>query len=321
VKLLHIIPGTRPALIASILVLILSSPAPASAADSKLNQEFDAVNKQFDQAFEKHQLELSERLARQMILLKPKNTRGYKNLAYVQEAKRDYKTAADTVSEALKFGSDRAKCLAIRGRIYAENDQDNLARADYTDAIKIDNQDASTYSSEAFGLERLDDYEGAYIGIQKALKHGAKDGRSYKIAGRVAQHLNLPHEAITYFLKAQELLPGESESLRDLAELHTTLKQYDNVIADATAAINIADVRGMQMVGVYRLRGQAYGRLGHYKEALADYDACIKISPLQHRLFQERADIKRKMGDTAGADQDLAKMKSIDGSIQPFNGF
>jgi tetratricopeptide (TPR) repeat protein len=302
-------------------IFLLSDKAIVLAGDSAADVRFDAVGRQFDQALKQHDVQAAKRLAYEMISLQPDQTRGYKSLCYVEDQLHNYKGAIAAISRALQVEKDNPKCLRIRARVYAESDQDNLAKLDYHKAVMANGESADFYGRIALDLERLDDYEGALTAIQKALKLSPDEGDLEKTAGRLLGRLNRLQEAGEHLRKACRLSPGESEPWRDLATVDAQLKRPDAVVADTTSAIKLGQTRGMHLVDLYRLRAESLTTLGRFSEAKEDYDRCIKISPLQRTLFQARANVNQKLGDVKAADQDLAKMKSLDKSIQPFNGF
>jgi tetratricopeptide (TPR) repeat protein len=302
-------------------ILFLSDNAVVLAGDSAADVRYDAVGRQFDQALKQHDARVAKRLAYEMISLQPDQTRGYKNLCYVEDQLRNYNGAISAISKALQLEKDNAKCLRIRARVYAESDQDNLAKLDYHKAVMVNGESADFYGGIAVALERLDDYEGALTAIQKALKLSPDEGNLEKTAGRLLGRLNRLQEAGEHLRKACRLSPGESEPWRDLATVDAQLKRPDAVIADTTSAIQLGRTKGMRLVDLYRLRAESCTTLGRFQEAKEDYDRCIQISPLQRTLFQARANVNQKLGDVKAADQDVARVKSLDKSIQPFNGF
>jgi tetratricopeptide (TPR) repeat protein len=307
--------------IVAVSILLLSDKAVLFAGENATDIRFDAIDRKFVSAMDNHDAAGAKTLAYQMIALKPKCPRGLRNLCFADEALHNYKAAIADINAALKLQKDDPRYLCLRARIYAESDQDNLAKLDFEKAITTDHESADFYRQAAFSLERLEDYESAFAAIQKALKLKPDNGDIQKIAGRVLERLKRPQEAEEHLRKACLLMPGKSEPLRYLAMVHVQLKRPDAVVADTTGAIKAGDVRGMNLVELYRVRAEALTTLGRLQEARQDYDHCITLSPLQRSLFQARARLNQKLGDAKGADRDLAKVKSLDSSLQPFNGF
>ncbi|MBV9970460.1 MAG: tetratricopeptide repeat protein, partial [Xanthobacteraceae bacterium] len=58
-------------------------------------------------------------------------------------------------------------------------------------------------------------------------------------------------------------------------------------------------------------RGLVHLKLGHYDEAIADYDAVLKTIPDFPDSLYGRGLAKRKRGDAAGSDADLGRAKAL----------
>jgi Flp pilus assembly protein TadD len=62
-------------------------------------------------------------------------------------------------------------------------------------------------------------------------------------------------------------------------------------------------------------RGIAYRDANDVTHALADFDQAIKVNPKDARALYERGVTKRKNGDAAGGDADVAAAKAINPNI------
>jgi len=142
-----------------------------------------------------------------------------------------------------------------------------------------------------------------------------------KMLGRVLRELNRPAEAEGHLLNAIKLRGADDDILTNLALVHQALKRPLAVIDDINKVTADQDQRSVKLVDQYLMRARAYKSLGRYAEARRDFDRCIEIQPLQRKLYQGRLEISQKMGDKEGIARDTAKLKSLDKTIQPFNGF
>jgi tetratricopeptide (TPR) repeat protein len=61
----------------------------------------------------------------------------------------------------------------------------------------------------------------------------------------------------------------------------------------------------------FNARGYAYFMTGKARLAVADYTRAIEINPAYVNAYQNRAGARRSLGDTAGANEDLAKAASF----------
>ena len=62
-------------------------------------------------------------------------------------------------------------------------------------------------------------------------------------------------------------------------------------------------------------RGLAYLKLEQYENAIADYDAALRISPRLPQSLNGRGIAKYKKGDAVGGDADIEAAKSIRADI------
>jgi len=62
-------------------------------------------------------------------------------------------------------------------------------------------------------------------------------------------------------------------------------------------------------------RGFVYLKLGQFDNAIADYNAVLKLKPKLAISLYNRGLAKQKKGDSAGGDADIAAAKAIDPKI------
>jgi Flp pilus assembly protein TadD len=62
-------------------------------------------------------------------------------------------------------------------------------------------------------------------------------------------------------------------------------------------------------------RGYAHFRFGSFDKAIADFDAALKLNPRMADTLFERGVAKRRQGDTAGGDADIASAKQIKAGV------
>lgn len=184
-------------------------------------------------------------------------------------SKCDLRSAADDAikacSDLIRRNPRDAAALESRGFAYNHKGSQELALADYTSAIKIA-PSANLYLRRAalFGLQ--DKYDEAIEDLTKAIE------------------LN-PQSSTAHLLRGQSWLWGKGNQEKALLDLSKAISLDPN------------------LKGAYETRSNLYFRQKQYAEALADYDAVIRLNPTPND-FSVRAAIHLVMGhaDSAIAD-------------------
>ncbi len=103
----------------------------------------------------------------------------------------------------------------------------------------------------------------------------------------------------------------------DRAECLAKLGRVEDAERDYGKAMQFHDARDFssldhRLFNVAQLdRARFYTEAGRLKDALADYDQCIADSSPIPLLHEERAEIRRKLGDEKGAEEDVRRSKEI----------
>jgi tetratricopeptide (TPR) repeat protein len=78
-------------------------------------------------------------------------------------------------------------------------------------------------------------------------------------------------------------------------------------IAELSEAIRLAPAHALAL----NARAYAYLRTRQFELALADADAAIRLNPQYANAYQNRAAIRRALGNAAGAAEDAARAQSL----------
>jgi tetratricopeptide (TPR) repeat protein len=84
-------------------------------------------------------------------------------------------------------------------------------------------------------------------------------------------------------------------------------EQYDLAVGDYTVII----AAELEKIHSYQSRGSAHYKLGHYPEALADFNKVIELDPKNQEAFNNRGFVKKNMGDKEGACKDWYTSKKM----------
>ncbi len=200
--------------------------------------------------------------------------------AVAQGATADKPCAGTTVdgwiaacTALIKAGTLHGRALAAvhsqRGFAYTRKRKLDLAKKDLDQAISIDPDYAQSYIDRANFWTVMHKPDRALADSETAI--------------RLA-----PELALAYFVHGSACL---------------NLGQYDRAITDYSKALSLRPDLG---VDVYGLRGLAYHRKGDDDNAVADYDALLKLTPNDVGALLNRGDALRNKTDYARAAADYS---------------
>jgi tetratricopeptide (TPR) repeat protein len=140
---------------------------------------------------------------------------------------------------------------------------------------------------------------GKYTGIKLS---DAYDNRGVGFNGKKQYDLSIPD-----FKKAVSLNPRNYQAFNNLGNAYYAQEQYDDAMEsyDASLRINPLYAKG------HKNRGNTYYAVGLYGRAIEDFNAAIRADSRYANAYYDRSLARRKKGDIAGADADLAKARQI----------
>lgn len=164
-----------------------------------------------------------------------------------------------------------------RGNGYRENQDDDRAIADYSEAIRIDPNYEHAYYNRGITYDHKGDYDRAIDDYSDAIRLDPNDKSPYVNRG------------IDYRRK----------------------HDYDRAAADYSAAIRIDP----NNPDVYTNRGVTYLASGKFDKAIADFDLALKFDPNRANSLYGRGMARLKSGDSAGGQSDIAAATAIQSDI------
>lgn len=208
----------------------------------------------------------------------PRDALSYYNRGVQNGNKQDLDRAIADYNMAIEIEPKFAAAIGNRGNIHARKGDFDRAIADSTKAIDIDPENPNPYGTRAFSYGAKGDFGRSLADYTKAIEVDPKLAAAYNNRAYLRAKFN-----------------------RDLPL----------ALSDADTAIKLRPNNPTQL----DTRGFVYLRLNRLDEAIRDYDAALKIDPGKATSLYGRGLAKRKSGDRAGGDADIAAAKSIKASI------
>lgn len=161
--------------------------------------------------------------------------------AKIYESRGDYQAALQELSRTLAIDASNPKVLAFRAKVYEEMGDKKNALADVDKILKLQPQEPSMMRARAELL----------FGIGKL------------------------DDAAAEFEALRRANPADEHTLMQLGVLYSAEKKLDKAMEAFSAVIAISP----QQWQAYRDRGDALLGLGRRAEAVADYDASLRLRP------------------------------------------
>lgn len=110
----------------------------------------------------------------------------------------------------------------------------------------------------------------------------------------------LPAQALEHFNSVLRAQPGRLDVLFARANVHRTLDEHDEAMADFNRLIRVSP-----QAAAYNGRGRTWFDLGNYESAIADFTRAIELDPDNAMLYNNRSAAWEKKGDHQRALADL----------------
>jgi tetratricopeptide (TPR) repeat protein len=157
------------------------------------------------------------------------------------------------------------------------------------------------------------DLDRALADLTKAIEIDPTYALAFSDRGTVYDNKNDHAHAIADFDTAIKLDPKSSDALTGRCAARA--EQGDDLqgaVADCNQALQM---RGNNSAGTLVSRGFAYLRLGQYDNAIADYNAALKLNAKLASALYGRGLAKQKKGDAASGQVDMAAANLIQSDI------
>ena len=206
---------------------------------------------------------------------------------------KEYKLAIDDYTQAIKIDSQNAEYYAFRGGIYSFLKEYKQAIDDLTQAIKIDPKKATYYHLRGTTYLQLKDYKQAIADYTQAIQLDPKNATYYGGRGFAYFQLKDYKQAIDDWNQVIKIDPENATYYSARGDAYFQLKDYKQAIDDYTQAIKFKP----DLTLAYSAMGNAYLQLKDYKQAINDYTQAIKLDPKNADYYYSRGFANYKFKD------------------------
>lgn len=183
-----------------------------------------------------------------------------------------------------EFLPDPAFEAFIRGLDFAEAGRHREAIAAYTEAIKLNPNDARFYNHRGASYGHVEDLDKTIADFKQALSIEPFDARIQNNLGVAYHHRGKTAQAITQYTEAIQSDSSVYSPYYNRGRAHLEQGKIEEAIDDLTRAIKL----NAQYAPAYDNRGAAFGRKGRFAEAIADFDRSIELDPKNATAYRNR---------------------------------
>jgi serine/threonine protein kinase/Flp pilus assembly protein TadD len=194
--------------------------------------------------------------------------RGRSNLA-----RGEYAKAVADFTEAIWLGGDWFEALLQRGVAYNLEGRLEEALADYDEAIRLQPDNAEAYLARAKVHCDLGETRLGLRDYSEAIRLRG-DAKAYLARGRLHHEMGAYDRALADFEAALHFRSDDTAAHFHLGLTRYVMGDNANAVQDFTAVIRLDP----QHASAYRLRGDAFARLGDHARAGADHESFKRLS-------------------------------------------
>jgi tetratricopeptide (TPR) repeat protein len=194
--------------------------------------------------------------------------------------------------------------VLMRATIWHDKKELGRAMEDYSEAIRLDPQNAALYCNRGYLLGERGEFAKAIADFNEAIRLDPRDPIAYLHRGHAWSEQRQYDKAVADFTETIRLKPHDAYARRSRGHALVDKQDLSAAIADFTEAIRLEP----REVTAYIARGHAWRARQETDKALADFDQAIGLAPEARGAYLERGVIReeKKEYDKALTDYDHA---------------
>jgi len=192
-----------------------------------------------------------------------------------KERLRPLYQAIENYTQAIRINPNNANTYYSRGNRYVDLGNYNQAIEDYTQAIRINPNDANAYWGRGYSYAELGNNNQAIEDYTQAITINPNNAILYNNRGNCYNNLGNYNQAIEDYTQVIRIDPNNANAYFNRGLAYDLLGNFNQAIEDYTQAIMIDPNNAW----AYYHRGYCYDRLFDYNQAISDYTQAIRINP------------------------------------------
>lgn len=226
--------------------------------------------------------------------------------ARVIAADEDYESAVDDMDAAIELRPS-AEMYLFRGKNLSLAGDDDKAIEDFNIFIKKNSKNAEAYYWRGRSYYLLGEAKSAMEDLDRTIKARPKFGEAYVWRGRLFADYFDFDSALRDFDKAVQYSPS-SQSYYFRADALYFEGRMRDALGDLDEALKLAP----NAIAIHRLRADCLEALAEYDQAIAAYDAILKLSAKDPEALGGRASVFMTKGNASGAIADYTAAMAVD---------
>ncbi len=232
----------------------------------------------------------------------------YNRKANLHYDRKEFKKAVYYYTEAIKIQPENAVFYNNRGISYAELGENEKAIADYTKAIELDAEYELPYNNRGIRYAELGEYDKAIENYNRAIELDAEYAAAYNNRGNTYSDMEEYDKAIEDYNRAIELNPKFADAYYNRGNTYSDIEEYDKAIEDYNRVIEL----DAEYAAVYNNRGNRYAFMKEYDKAIEDYNKAIEINSEYVIAYSNRGESYAAVKEYDKAIADFTKAIELD---------